>query len=150
MKESRRNKAQFGDDVPELKVFAVKILSLICSASTCGHNWSTFNQIYTKKRNQTIVDDLQYDDEWVTPKGADILEVEVKGETHVNEDNEAIIVDIERTNEMLNDIGDKEKNIIDEENFEDNFDINYEDFSEDNQTDNETILGLDPKGMFYF
>ncbi|KAI0531201.1 hypothetical protein KFK09_000754 [Dendrobium nobile] len=37
-----------------------------------------------------LVDELQSDDEWVTPKNADVFEVEAEGETHVNEeDNEA-------------------------------------------------------------
>ncbi|KAL0921903.1 hypothetical protein M5K25_005848 [Dendrobium thyrsiflorum] len=44
--------AQFGDDVPKLKVFAVKVLSLICLASACECNWNTFNQIHTKKKNR--------------------------------------------------------------------------------------------------
>lgn len=42
----------FGDEVPELRLFAMKVLSLICSASACERNWSTFNQVHTKKRNR--------------------------------------------------------------------------------------------------
>ncbi|XP_028548038.1 uncharacterized protein LOC110093938 [Dendrobium catenatum] len=102
-----------------------------------------------------LVDELQSDDEWVTPKNADVFEVEAEGETHVNEeDNEATTQvykrkkpsEIEASKKIK---GDKGKNIIDEEEFEDDFDINYED-SEDNQSDDEPALGLDPKGMFYF
>lgn len=44
--------AQFGDDAPELQAFAIKVLSLTCSASGCERNWSIFNQIHTKKRNR--------------------------------------------------------------------------------------------------
>ncbi|KAH6837522.1 hypothetical protein C2S53_008495 [Perilla frutescens var. hirtella] len=35
----------FGDEVPELKSFATKILGLTCSSSACERNWSTFNQV---------------------------------------------------------------------------------------------------------
>ncbi|KAL6495069.1 hypothetical protein OROGR_030751 [Orobanche gracilis] len=43
---------QYGNETPELTTFAVKVLSLICSSSACEHNWSTFNQLHTKKRNR--------------------------------------------------------------------------------------------------
>ncbi|KAK2664975.1 hypothetical protein Ddye_003549 [Dipteronia dyeriana] len=42
----------FGHETPELKKFAVKVLSLTCVASGCECNWSTFNQVHTKKRNR--------------------------------------------------------------------------------------------------
>ncbi|KAI3516120.1 hypothetical protein L1887_15030 [Cichorium endivia] len=42
----------FGDPVPELKIFATKVLGLTCSASACERNWSTFNQVHTKRRNR--------------------------------------------------------------------------------------------------
>ncbi|KAL5543777.1 hypothetical protein UlMin_007561 [Ulmus minor] len=38
--------------VPKAREFAVKILSLTCSASACERNWSTFNQVHTKRRNR--------------------------------------------------------------------------------------------------
>ncbi|KAL0919141.1 hypothetical protein M5K25_011216 [Dendrobium thyrsiflorum] len=44
--------AQFGDDVSELKAFAVKVLSLNYSVSTYKRNYSTFNQIHTKRINR--------------------------------------------------------------------------------------------------
>ncbi|KAL0922872.1 hypothetical protein M5K25_006900 [Dendrobium thyrsiflorum] len=81
-----------------------------------------------------------------SPKNADVPEVEAEGETHVNE----TMKQLHKANEILTDIGDKGKNIIDEEKFEDDFDINYEDSSKDNQSDDEPALGFDPKGMFYF
>ncbi|KAL4574601.1 hypothetical protein LXL04_021435 [Taraxacum kok-saghyz] len=40
---------QYGDDTPELKAFAVKVLGLTCSASACERNWSTYNQVHTKR-----------------------------------------------------------------------------------------------------
>ncbi|KAI0528848.1 hypothetical protein KFK09_001391 [Dendrobium nobile] len=48
--------SQFGDDVPELKAFAVKVLRLTCSTSACERNWSIFNQIHTKRRNRLATD----------------------------------------------------------------------------------------------
>ncbi|XP_020684582.1 uncharacterized protein LOC110101132 [Dendrobium catenatum] len=102
-----------------------------------------------------LVDDLQSDDEWVTPKNVDVSEVEVEGETQINEDSEATTHVYKRKKQSEIGAskkfkGDKGKNIIDEEEFEDDFDINYEDSSEENQSDDESALGLDPKGMFYF
>ncbi|KAL4554175.1 hypothetical protein LXL04_039712 [Taraxacum kok-saghyz] len=43
---------QYGDDTPEFKAFAVKVLGLTCSASACERNWSTYNQVHTKRRNR--------------------------------------------------------------------------------------------------
>ncbi|CAN1141741.1 hypothetical protein LINPERPRIM_LOCUS25651 [Linum perenne] len=37
--------SSFGDDVPELQKFAVRILSLTCSASGCERNWSVFERV---------------------------------------------------------------------------------------------------------
>ncbi|KAK2634609.1 hypothetical protein Ddye_029401 [Dipteronia dyeriana] len=42
----------YGNEVPELKDFAVKILSLTCSSSACERNLITFNLIHTKKMNR--------------------------------------------------------------------------------------------------
>jgi len=36
---------RFGDDVPVLQKFAIRILSLTTSASGCERNWSTFEQV---------------------------------------------------------------------------------------------------------
>ncbi|XP_028102209.1 uncharacterized protein LOC114301458 [Camellia sinensis] len=43
---------RFGSKTPELTKFAIRILSLTCSASGCERNWSTFESIHTKKRNR--------------------------------------------------------------------------------------------------
>ncbi|XP_026441427.1 uncharacterized protein LOC113340182 [Papaver somniferum] len=40
-----------GIDVPNLQKFAIKVLSLTCSASPCERNWSTFQNLHSKKRN---------------------------------------------------------------------------------------------------
>ncbi|CAN1340726.1 hypothetical protein LINPERPRIM_LOCUS38942 [Linum perenne] len=37
--------SSFGDDVPELQKFAIRILSLTCSASGCERNWSVFERV---------------------------------------------------------------------------------------------------------
>jgi hypothetical protein len=38
-------KAMFGDYTPELKRFAIRILSLTCSSSGCERNWSAFEMV---------------------------------------------------------------------------------------------------------
>ncbi|CAN1121280.1 hypothetical protein LINPERHAP1_LOCUS5995 [Linum perenne] len=38
-------RSSFGDDVPELQKFAIRILSLTCSASGCERNWSVFERV---------------------------------------------------------------------------------------------------------
>ncbi|XP_077234176.1 uncharacterized protein LOC143876344 [Tasmannia lanceolata] len=43
---------QFGNDVPELQSFTVRILSQTCSATGCERNWSTFEHIHSAKRNR--------------------------------------------------------------------------------------------------
>ncbi|CAN1216709.1 hypothetical protein LINPERPRIM_LOCUS738 [Linum perenne] len=55
--------SSFGDDVPELQKFAVRILSLTCSASGCERNWSVFERVHSKKRNcllQKKMNDIVY------------------------------------------------------------------------------------------
>ncbi|XP_026398212.1 uncharacterized protein LOC113293992 [Papaver somniferum] len=41
-----------GIDVPNLQKFAIRILSLTSSASPCERNWSTFQNLHSKKRNR--------------------------------------------------------------------------------------------------
>ncbi|PON47573.1 HAT, C-terminal dimerization domain containing protein [Parasponia andersonii] len=43
---------QFGDEISELKAFVIRVLGLTCSSLTCERNWSTFNQVHTKRRNR--------------------------------------------------------------------------------------------------
>ncbi|XP_077229963.1 uncharacterized protein LOC143862971 [Tasmannia lanceolata] len=43
---------QFGNDVPDLQSFAVRILSQTCSATGCERNLSTFEHIHSAKRNR--------------------------------------------------------------------------------------------------
>ncbi|CAL9083741.1 unnamed protein product, partial [Musa acuminata var. zebrina] len=41
-----------GNSTPNLQKFAVKVLSLTCSASGCERNWSVFEHIHSKRRNR--------------------------------------------------------------------------------------------------
>ncbi|XP_057763547.1 uncharacterized protein LOC130983969 [Arachis stenosperma] len=53
----------YGDSCPELKKFAIRVLSLTCSSSGCERNWSAFEMVYTKRRNrlhQKKMNDLVY------------------------------------------------------------------------------------------
>jgi len=42
----------YGGEGKELQKVAMKILSLTCSATGCERNWSTFDQVHTKRRNR--------------------------------------------------------------------------------------------------
>ncbi|XP_013614699.1 PREDICTED: uncharacterized protein LOC106320900 [Brassica oleracea var. oleracea] len=44
--------SSYGSSAPNLRDFAVKVLSLTCSASGCERNWSVFQHLHTKKRNR--------------------------------------------------------------------------------------------------
>ncbi|XP_016177771.1 uncharacterized protein LOC107620063 [Arachis ipaensis] len=53
----------YGDSCPELKKFAIRVLSLTCSSSGCERNWSAFEMVHTKRRNrlhQKKINDLVY------------------------------------------------------------------------------------------
>ncbi|XP_020258984.1 uncharacterized protein LOC109835421 [Asparagus officinalis] len=49
----------YGAAAPILQKLAIRILSLTCSSSGCERNWSTFEQIHTKKRNMLDHNRLQ-------------------------------------------------------------------------------------------
>ncbi|XP_058772012.1 uncharacterized protein LOC131645828 [Vicia villosa] len=57
-KNSRKNMLHaewwdfYGDMTPELKRFAIHVLSLTCSSSGCERNWSSFEMVHTKRRNR--------------------------------------------------------------------------------------------------
>ncbi|KRH49117.1 hypothetical protein GLYMA_07G133300v4 [Glycine max] len=53
----------FGDGTPELRRFAIRVLSLTCSSSGCDRNWSSFEMVHTMRRNrlqQKKMNDLVY------------------------------------------------------------------------------------------
>ncbi|CDY19921.1 BnaC09g31870D [Brassica napus] len=41
----------YGSSAPNLRDFAVKVLSLTCSTSGCERNWRVFQHLHTKRRN---------------------------------------------------------------------------------------------------
>lgn len=42
---------RFGTKTPELTKFAMRVLSLTCSALGCERNWSTFEQVNDTKKS---------------------------------------------------------------------------------------------------
>ena len=42
----------FGGECKELQTLAIRVLSLTCSATGCERNWSTFDQVHSKRRNR--------------------------------------------------------------------------------------------------
>ncbi|CAI9294316.1 unnamed protein product [Lactuca saligna] len=46
----------YGIDTPILRKFAITVLSQTCSASPCERNWSTSDNLYSKKRNYDLQD----------------------------------------------------------------------------------------------
>ncbi|XP_061376092.1 uncharacterized protein LOC133318145 [Gastrolobium bilobum] len=49
----------YGSQTPNLRDFAIKVLSLTCSSSGCERNWSTFEHIHSKKRSRLEHQKLQ-------------------------------------------------------------------------------------------
>ncbi|XP_027157929.1 uncharacterized protein LOC113759555 [Coffea eugenioides] len=64
----------YGDECPELKNFAIRILSLTCSSSGCERNWSAFELLRERQRQrQRVIEEIPFenlpsDDEWVTER----------------------------------------------------------------------------------
>ncbi|KAJ9542821.1 hypothetical protein OSB04_029327 [Centaurea solstitialis] len=54
--EYKNKRDTYGVEVPELRLFAMKILGITISSSACERNWSTFNQVHTKRRNHLTTD----------------------------------------------------------------------------------------------
>ncbi|GJY36907.1 hypothetical protein Tco_0422285 [Tanacetum coccineum] len=67
----------FGGATPNLKKIAMRILALTSSSSGCERNWSTFEEIHTKKRNRLEA-------EWI---------VECDGDGNRNRDEEVEVQD---------------------------------------------------------
>ncbi|MFS7941502.1 putative HAT dimerization domain, ribonuclease H-like superfamily [Helianthus anomalus] len=66
--------ASYGCDTPELQKFAIRILSLTCSATGCERNWSVFQQFKRglkqryERRNTTdpiLLQEIDDSNEWV-------------------------------------------------------------------------------------
>ena len=43
---------QFGLRTPELRTFAIRVLSQCCSATGCERNWIIFEDVHSKRRNR--------------------------------------------------------------------------------------------------
>ncbi|GKC07085.1 zf-BED domain-containing protein [Tanacetum coccineum] len=57
----------FGDDTPELKRFAMRVLSLTCSSSGCERNWSAFEMLASIDQLEALdFENVESDDEWIT------------------------------------------------------------------------------------
>ncbi|RZB52408.1 hypothetical protein D0Y65_048751, partial [Glycine soja] len=105
----------FRDECPELKWFAIHVLSLTCSSSGCEHNWSAFEMVRTNRRNiyvlynlklksrqirKTIAlpfKDMEYDDEWIAEEGDDIFykgNVQVEQEQPLGESGRGSNIDL--------------------------------------------------------
>ncbi|RVW81801.1 hypothetical protein CK203_051610 [Vitis vinifera] len=56
---------RFGGSTPELQKFAIRVLSLTCSASGCERNWSTFES------------EIDSDDEWIAEKEDPLLPLDL-------------------------------------------------------------------------
>ncbi|XP_028216555.1 uncharacterized protein LOC114398571 [Glycine soja] len=98
----------FGDGTPELRRFAIRVLSLTCSSSGCERNWSSFEMVHTKRRNRLHqqkmndlvyvmynlklkskqnrkniplpFDEIEFDDEWITEEGYNDEDEQPQGE----------------------------------------------------------------------
>ncbi|XP_057443963.1 uncharacterized protein LOC130736134 [Lotus japonicus] len=108
--------SMYGDGCPELKNFAIRILSLTCSSSGCERNWSAFEMVHTKRRNRLhqqrmndlvyvmynnklrsrqvrrkVVlpfDDIESDDEWITEDVEEIDEQSLVGDNDIVGENQ--------------------------------------------------------------
>ncbi|KAL8490386.1 hypothetical protein ACS0TY_025559 [Phlomoides rotata] len=44
----------YGSSTPHLQKFAIKVLSLTCSSSSCEHDWDIFDNVHAKKGNMLV------------------------------------------------------------------------------------------------
>ncbi|RVX06390.1 hypothetical protein CK203_023594 [Vitis vinifera] len=78
---------RFGGSTPELQKFAIRVLSLTCSASGCERNWSTFEWYNTRLRERSLqrkqnvdpilVEEIDSDDEWIAEKEDPLLPLDL-------------------------------------------------------------------------
>ncbi|XP_016168558.1 uncharacterized protein LOC107611111 [Arachis ipaensis] len=89
----------YGDSCPELKKFAIRVLSLTCSSSGCERNWSVFEMVLTKRRNwlhQKKMNDLVYVMYNLKLKGKQIRKTPELGFDAVHSDDEWITEDVNK------------------------------------------------------
>ncbi|CAN1317768.1 hypothetical protein LINPERPRIM_LOCUS30557 [Linum perenne] len=107
--------SSFGDDVPNLKKFAIRILSFTCCVSGCERNWSVFERVHSKKRNrllqkkmndivyvmynskllrrqakdiERVFDEIDSDDEWLAGEDGEGNNEEVHGDENAYDEDE--------------------------------------------------------------
>ncbi|XP_020203984.2 uncharacterized protein LOC109789440 [Cajanus cajan] len=157
----------YGDGCPELKKFAIRVLSLTCSSSGCERNWSSFEMVHTKRRNrlhQRKMNDLVYvmynlklkskqvkrnlvipfdelhsDDEWITEEGDAIFNGE-DVQPPLRDENEN--VDDGGNVELVGDstnptLNDLEDLVFDDVNIEEPLSSDEEDELEENEDDDD-------------
>ncbi|CAN1178756.1 hypothetical protein LINPERPRIM_LOCUS37008 [Linum perenne] len=116
--------SSFGDDVPELQKFAIRILSLTCR-SGCERNWNVVFKVHSKKRNcllqkkmndivyvmynskllrrqakdiERVFDEIDSDDEWLAGEDGEVENEDENAEELVAVEEEATF-EIESTHE---------------------------------------------------
>ncbi|CAN1141742.1 hypothetical protein LINPERPRIM_LOCUS25651 [Linum perenne] len=126
--------SSFGDDVPELQKFAVRILSLTCSASGCERNWSVFERVHSKKRNRLLqkkMNDIVY-----VMYNSKLLRRQAK-------DIERVFDEIDSDDEWLagGDRGNNEEEIGDENAYD------KDEGDKEDEEDEELDFNVDPKDL---
>ncbi|KAD0994772.1 hypothetical protein E3N88_43436 [Mikania micrantha] len=112
----------YGASAPDLQDFAIRVLSLTCSATSCERNWGVFQHIHTKKRNRLAQDRLN---EMVYVKFNRALERRSKKEGTADP---IMLEDIDDSNEWL--MGRMEDDDSDDELIFTGEDLSWRDVSE--------------------
>ncbi|RVW32132.1 Retrovirus-related Pol polyprotein from transposon TNT 1-94 [Vitis vinifera] len=71
---------RFGGSTPELQKFAIRVLSLTCSASGCERNWSTFESRSLQRKQNVdpiLVEEIDSNDEWIAEKEDPLLPLDL-------------------------------------------------------------------------
>ncbi|CAN1317767.1 hypothetical protein LINPERPRIM_LOCUS30557 [Linum perenne] len=126
--------SSFGDDVPNLKKFAIRILSFTCCVSGCERNWSVFERVHSKKRNRLLqkkMNDIVY-----VMYNSKLLRRQAK-------DIERVFDEIDSDDEWLagGDVGNNEEVHGDENAYDE------DEGDEEDEEDEELDFNVDPKDL---
>ncbi|KAG4950250.1 hypothetical protein JHK82_043602 [Glycine max] len=148
----------FGDGTPELRRFAIRVLSLTCSSSGCERNWSSFEMVHTKRRNRLQqkkmndlvyvmynlklkIDEIESDDEWITEEGYNDEDEQPQGEGDGG--NVELVGDVGgSSNDLVVDAFDLDNLIFVEPNDDAQFEEDLDDDADSDESD--YIHGDDP------
>ncbi|XP_057990608.1 histone chaperone RTT106-like [Hevea brasiliensis] len=151
----------YGATTPNLRNFAIKVLSLTCSASGCERNWSIFEHIHSKKRNRLAQnrlndlevmdrDELVFEDDdltWNVVAAATGAEENAyntrlsKGKNVASTSQQKRKASSTRTSSLLED---EEENDDDEDvNLEDEYEEDNEDDEEDEEDEEDFDISID-------